>query len=192
MTTRILTVDTVRAEDLDRYVRQDWTATPGLVGGWSVAFGPVTQVLFLQSAGAGDGGQGPASAAAGFALERRERHWLQEMSPFGPGGDGISVFELRTYDVRVGQGEEFLKLMLAALPIRQRHSANFGVWRSLSGRLEQVRHLWGYRDLAQRTAVRGQLKDDVVWGDYTRTILPMLETLQSTILTPLPLSAARQ
>lgn len=189
MTTQILTVDTVRAQDLDLYLRHDWTATPGLLGGWSVAFGPVTQVLFLQSVDDTSGGEGPASAAAGFALERRERHWLQEISPFHPIGD-TALFELRTYDVRAGQGDRFLDLMRGSLPVRQRYSANFGIWRSLSGRLEQVRHLWGYRDLAERTAVRAQLKHDTEWGDYIRTILPMLETLQSHILAPLPLGTA--
>lgn len=96
------------------------------------------------------------------------------------------MLELRTYDVRAGQGDHFLELMLAALPVRQLHSTNFGVWSSLSGRAERVLHLWGDANLDERAAVRARLKDDHEWNDYTATILPMLEDLQSTILTPLP------
>src|SRR3546814_10853738 len=124
-------------------------------------------------------------APARFALERRESQWLQEVSPHRPAADDVTVFELRRYDVRTAQGDRFLKLMLGALPIRQKYSPNFGVWMSVSGRREQVLHLWGYRDLDERNAVRAQLKGDAEWGAYTATILPMLQTLSSNILTPL-------
>lgn len=184
MAIHVLTSDTVRAEDLAAYLAHDWRGADRLQAAWSVAFGPVTEVMFLQEAG----GTPPALPPAPdrFALERRESQWLQEMSPHRPASDGTSLFELRRYDVRTGQGDRFLELMLAAIPIRQKYSSNFGVWQSLSGRREQVLHLWGYRDLGERNAVRARLKDDAEWVAYTQTILPMLEKLNSIILTPLP------
>lgn len=182
----VLTRDTARAEDLGAYLAHDWRGAERLRAAWSVAFGPVTEVLFLQEA---SGGVPPVIPLVPeqFVLERRERQWLRAESPHRAATDGIALFELRRYDVRVGQGVEFLDLMLGALPIRQRYSSNFGIWSSLSGRHEQVLHLWGYRNLAERDIVRAQLKRDAEWGVYTARILPMLEKLTSTILTPLPL-----
>lgn len=185
MTIHILTSDVVKAHQLGGYLQQDWSGTDAIRAGWSVAFGPVTRVLFLQEQQALEPPPPPAVPPA-FQLEYRQRQWLREVSPHRPTPPEIAVLELRTYDVRPGLGGAFLDRMLAALPIRQRYSANFGVWSSLSGRDEQVLHLWGYRDLAERAAVRAQLKDDREWNDYTAAILPLLEELQSTILAPLP------
>lgn len=185
MTTHILTSDTVSAHQLGSYIAQDWTGADAIRAGWSVAFGPVTRVLFLQEQKAAIVPEVPPIPPA-FQLERRERQWLRAENPHRPNAPGIGVLELRTYDVRPGQGADFLGQMLSALPIRQRYSPNFGVWSSISGRCEQVLHLWGYRDLDERAAVRSQLRDDSGWNDYIATILPMLETLHSTILTPLP------
>ena len=96
------------------------------------------------------------------------------------------MLELLTYDVRPGQGARFLPLKLENLPLRQSYSPNFGVFLSLSGRQEQVLHLWGYRSLDERAEVRARLREDAQWNAYTAAILPMLQNLTSTILTPLP------
>ncbi|KQX23469.1 MULTISPECIES: NIPSNAP family protein [unclassified Sphingomonas] len=185
MTIHILTSDLVPAEQLGAYIGQDWSAAPNIRAGWSVAFGPVTRVLFLQEQ---DGLEPPAApiVPSAFVIERRERQWLRARSPLHPSPADFGVIELRTYSARMGQGDRFLDLMLRMLPVRQRHSPNVGVWSSLSGRCEQVLHMWGYRSLDERAAVRAHLKEDQVWGGYTATILPMLEELQSVILTPLP------
>jgi hypothetical protein len=184
MNTRVLTSDTVPAEKLGAYVGHDWRATAGLRAGWSVAFGPVTQVLFLQDA------ETPLPVPPpGIQLEARKRQFLREVSPHRPTGDGITIFDLRCYDPRVGAGAAFLELMLATLPVRERYSRNFGVWQALSGRDEQVLHLWGYRDLSERDLVRAHLKSDAEWQTYISTILPMLQFLNSTILVPLPFCA---
>jgi hypothetical protein len=185
MTICVLTRDTVPAEHLGDYVAQDWRATEHLRAGWSVAFGPVTEVVFLQAVGEGGAPPRLPAVPAGVALERRERQWLREVSPHRMPAD-LTTFELRTYDARTGQGEHFVELMLAALPIRQRYSPNCGVWTSLSGRQEQVLHMWGYRDLDERNRVRAALREDAEWSDYTATILPMLQVLNSTILARLP------
>lgn len=185
MTIHILTSDLVRAEQLGAYIGQDWSGAPNIRAGWSVAFGPVTRVMFLQEQDALEPPAPPVVPSA-FTIERRERQWLRACSPHRPPSADIGVIELRTYSARAGQGGCFLDLMLGMLPVRQRYSPNVGVWSSLSGRSEQVLHMWGYRSLDERTAVRARLKEDREWGAYTATILPMLEDLQSVILTPLP------
>lgn len=186
MSIHVLTSDEMRAESLGAAIARDHGSIEHLRAGWSVMFGPVTRLLFLQSVDPEGAPPAPPSPDDSDGLQARKRQWLREHSPHRPTGEGVTVFELRTYDVRIGQGERFLALMLAALPIRERYSRNFGVWESLSGRLGQVLHLWGYRDLAERDSVRAQLKHDTDWTAYIATILPMLETLDTTILQPLP------
>jgi hypothetical protein len=183
---QLLTADSVRAELLGAYVAQDWCGTPGLRAGWSVGFGPVTRVLFLQAVG--ENGEPPPLPVSvdGIAPELRERQWLREVKQYRQGADGVLIYELRTYDARAGLGSDFIKLMLGALPIREKYSANCGIWESLSGRHEQILHLWGYRNLEERNQVRARLKADPDWQAYITTILPMLQTLQSIILNPLP------
>jgi hypothetical protein len=185
MNIQVLTTDTVPAHQLADYIAQDWHATPGLRAGWSVAFGPVTEVLFLQSLGAGSAPPSAPSVHDGIVLEGRRRQWLQEVKPHQPATEAITHYELRTYDARIGAGAHFLELMLGALPIRERHSRNFGIWTSLSGRHEQILHLWGYRGLRERDTVRANLKLDPEWQSYVATILPMLQVLHSTILIPM-------
>jgi hypothetical protein len=189
MTVHVITTDTLRAEDLGRYVATDWTDTSGLCGAWSVAFGPVTQVLFLQEL-LGDaqpaGSPLPPLPVGDVQPQRRDRDIVRAFSPHRPAPEHIKVLELRTYDARPGQEDRFIELMTGALPLRQSYSPNYGAWTSLTGRLGRVRHLWGYRSLVERDEVRGRLKEDGDWGRYTATILPMLEVLNSTILHPLP------
>lgn len=185
MTIHILTSDLVPAEQLGAYIGHDWSGAPNIRAGWSVAFGPVTRVLFLQEQDALEPPAAP-TVPPPLSIARRERQWLRARSPLHPSPADFGVIELRTYSARTGQGDSFLDLMLGMLPVRQLHSPNVGVWSSLSGQSEQILHMWGYRSLDERTAVRAQLKEDREWGDYTATILPMLEELQSVILTPLP------
>jgi hypothetical protein len=45
-------------------------------------------------------------------------------------------------------------------------------------------HLWGYSGIDHRDKVRERLKGDVEWQAYVPKILPMLEQLNSIILTP--------
>jgi hypothetical protein len=184
--THLLTTDTVRAEALGGYIARDWSATAGLKAGYSVAFGPVTRVLFLQELGQGGASPAPPAPIDASLLETRHVTWLRERAPHRAVDADVTVLELRSYQARIGLGAEFLDLMLSNLPVRERHSSNFGVWEPISGPSERVFHLWGYRDLAHRNAVRARLKDDADWARYIGTILPMLSTLESTILHPLP------
>ena len=186
MTTRLLTRDTIRAEHLAGRIGSDWTNVDNLLSGYSVAFGPVTELLFLQACPDATRLPEPPTPIDPVIIESRNVELLRERAPHRRADETVNVLELRTYDARPGQGAKFLELMLAALPVRERYSSNFGVWEAISGRNERVHHLWGYRDLVERDRVRGQLKLDPVWGKYISTVLPMLSNLNTVLLNPLP------
>ena len=42
------------------------------------------------------------------------------------------------------------------MPVREKYSQNVGLWQTEVGQLNEVVHLWAYRDLNERAAVRGQ------------------------------------
>ena len=183
MSVELLTRYTVRA---DRFA--DLLKAPGIdkvIASWSVMFGPVTQLLFLQAIP--PGGEPPETPLPDnpATIERQERQFLCQVRPYRHPDPAIRLFELRRYQTRVGEAERFVSLMIGALPIREGHSPNCGIWTSLSGPHGEVLHLWGYRDLAQRDEVRAALRKDDEWGRYTGRILPLLQTLESTILQPL-------
>jgi hypothetical protein len=150
-------------------------------------FGPVTQLIFLQSVEP----SGTPDVPTPFdseVLSARKREWVLEVHPYR--AVQAKLLELRSYQVRAGEGRRFLDLMLKALPIRERYSLNHGIWEAASGRCERVFHMWGYSSLAEREEVRAQLKQDAEWNKYVATILPMLGSLSSNILQPLPRTQA--
>jgi hypothetical protein len=185
MTTHLLTKDTVRADIFADHLARDWKLCRALLGGWSVAFGPVTQLMFLQEVTEVGELPLPPTPEDPAILEARDRQWLREINHLRFADEGITHYDLRTYDTRMGEAQRFLDLMLSALPIREHHSRNCGIWSSLSGRGERVLHLWGYRGLDERENVRAALKQDRHWGAYIATILPLLQSLESIILQPL-------
>lgn len=166
---------------------------PGLVAVWASRFGALNRILILQRDELGEAvaEDGAPPLPKGFTLQDRERTRLRAMRDYAaPAGD-YDVQELRAYDVAIGEGDRFEALMRDALETRIGYSPNFGVWRAVSGRVDRIYHLWGYRSLGERDEVRARLKDNVLWQRYTATILPMLQSMHSTLLTPLATGSVR-
>lgn len=183
MSVELLTRYTIRANQFAAVLKAPVAADR--IASWSVMFGPVTQLLFLQAIP--PGGEPPEAPLPDdpAIVERQERQFLRQVRPYQHPDPAIRLFELRRYQTRVGEAERFVSQMIGALPIREGHSLNCGVWTSLSGPHGEVLHLWGYRDLAHRDEVRAALRKDEEWGRYIGRILPLLQTLESTILQPL-------
>lgn len=78
------------------------------------------------------------------------------------------IIDERTYDVRPGQLEHYLRLHVEhALPLMRRHLGEpYGYFVTESGGLNQFVHLWRYESLADREARRSSLYRDPQWLAY--------------------------
>lgn len=192
--TAVLTIDTVAVTDEARYAAACAALTRDTVAGLAAVltsrFGALNQFFLLQMA------EGVAEACSfappplptEFALQERERALLTQIRPFVAPTPEFGFLELRAYDVKVGLGDRFTDLFVAGLKTRTRYSENHGVWRSLTGRVDRVYHLWAFRGLEERDAVRGRLKNDPEWQVYLSGVLPLLQRLNTTLLTQVTLT----
>lgn len=61
-----------------------------------------------------------------------------------------------------------------------------GYYRSESGELNQIVHMWAYEDLQERERLRAELLADEGFRAYVAKITPMLVRQESRILVPAP------
>lgn len=107
-----------------------------------------------------------------------------------PSGDG-NLYELRTYRTPVGRAGEWLGHFKTALPAREKYSKIVGLWQAEMGQLNEVVHLWVYRDLNERAAVRGKAVQDPEWQAFLAKGYPLLLEMKSIIMNPSPHSPMR-
>ena len=71
------------------------------------------------------------------------------------------IYELRTYQLRVGALAEFLGVMAELMPHLERHGGSpLGFWSTDVGTLNEVTQLYGWEDFAHRTDVNSRWKAD--------------------------------
>ena len=73
------------------------------------------------------------------------------------------IFEMRTYLMKPGSLPEVEKRFGAGLPARAKLSRFGGYWRSEVGTLNQIIHVWPYKDLNERDAIRAKAIETGVW-----------------------------
>jgi hypothetical protein len=73
------------------------------------------------------------------------------------------IFEMRTYLMKPGSIPEVEKRWAAALPAREKLSPLGGFWRSEVGTLNQIIHVWPYKDLNERDAIRAKAVELGIW-----------------------------
>jgi hypothetical protein len=192
-----------RSGRVGRPIRGDRYGT--LLGYWSTELGPLNQVVHLW-----EYADLAARATARAALAGDER-WVREYlpgsaplldaqetvilapfdwAPFRP-VTGMGVYELRTYRLHPGQVGPYAAAMREALPIREKHSAPIGYWLVEIGPLNTIVHLWGYRDLGERAAVRRALAADAEWQTAVGRLMPFLQAQESKLLVPTSFSPLR-
>jgi NIPSNAP protein len=87
------------------------------------------------------------------------------------------IYELRTYTLRPGTIAEMVKLSsTVSRDIRGNEYGKLeGYWSTEIGPLNQVVHLWSYRDLDERARLRAELAKNPRWHkEYTPLIYPLL------------------
>jgi hypothetical protein len=96
------------------------------------------------------------------------------------------IYEMRTYDVKPGMLNTYLKLFNdVGMPERKPHNNLVGFWFTEFGELNQVVHIWQYVSLAQRTQLRAELMQNPRWAtDFLPLAMPMLDRMSSVILNP--------
>jgi hypothetical protein len=61
-----------------------------------------------------------------------------------------------------------------------------GWYQSDIGGLNQILHLWGYKDAADRAARRAAMAADPAWGEYLKLSTPLLARMENQLLLNAP------
>jgi hypothetical protein len=73
------------------------------------------------------------------------------------------IYEFRTYDIKPGSLSEVEKRYGEAYEQRKKMSELFAFWHTEIGPLNQIIHVWGYKDLEERGRIREAAVKDGVW-----------------------------
>jgi len=95
-----------------------------------------------------------------------------------------NVYELRWYRTHPGRIGEWLSAAKAVLPTRSKYSHNVAYWQTEVSQLNEGVHLWAYKDLNDRAAVRAKVMQDPEWQAFLGKAIPLLQQQESTVLLP--------
>jgi hypothetical protein len=98
------------------------------------------------------------------------------------------IYEMRTYRLYPGKVPDFMRILEEGLPVREKHSKLVGMWSTEIGELNQVVHLWKYKDMAERAQVRQGLREDQEWHKIAAKLDPLIMKMENKILTTAPFS----
>jgi NIPSNAP protein len=183
------------AADVSRKIRGDDYGK--LEGYWSTEFGTLNQLVHLWSYQ--DLNERDRLRAELAKHERWQKEYIPQIRPLmlaqenkilsaqlplkRPESDG-NIYELRTYRTPVGRAGEWLGHFKAIMPVREKYSRNVGVFQTEMGQLNEVVHLWAYRDLNDRAATRAKAVQDPEWQAFLAKATPILIEMKSIILNP--------
>ncbi len=95
------------------------------------------------------------------------------------------IFEIRTYLLKPGTVPQAEEAFAVALPGRVKLSRLAGFWRTEVGTLNQIIHIWPYKDLNERDRIRAEAIEKKVWPPK---IADFVLEMESKILHPAPFS----
>src|SRR5207247_9407586 len=78
------------------------------------------------------------------------------------------IYEIRTYRIAPGSLPEVEKRYGEAYEYRKKYSELTAFWHTEIGPLNEIIHVWGYRDLAERARLRSDAAKDPNWPPRTR------------------------
>ena len=91
------------------------------------------------------------------------------------------IYEMRTYDIKPRSLPEVEKRFGEAYEKRKKYSELAAFWHTEIGPLNQIIHVWGYKDLAEREKIRAAAVKDGVWPPK---IAEFLVSMNSQIMIP--------
>lgn len=95
------------------------------------------------------------------------------------------IYEFRTYTLHPRSMGEFMKRWEPMLPKRLEHSRLAALWTTEIGPLNQVIHVWEYKDAKERAETRERVMKLGIWPPKTTDLIA---DMQSEILIPQPFS----
>lgn len=98
------------------------------------------------------------------------------------------VFELRSYTLHPGNLLEWETHWRRGLKARREVMEGVGAWFVQIGELNTVHHLWQFADLEERKVRREQSWSVEGWGDTVHKTVPLIQSMRSRILIPMPWS----
>ncbi|KIW82518.1 hypothetical protein Z517_05545 [Fonsecaea pedrosoi CBS 271.37] len=115
---------------------------------------------------------------------------MQEFSfwPTTPPRKLGGVFELRSYTLHPGNLLEWETHWRKGLKARREVMEGVGAWFVQIGDLNTVHHLWQFADLEERKLRREMSWGIEGWGDTVHKTVPLIQTMKSKILIPMPWS----
>jgi hypothetical protein len=95
------------------------------------------------------------------------------------------IYEVRTYDVKPGTHVEVLKRMAEAYEHRKKFSQMAAIWHTEIGPLNQIVHIWPYKDIEERNRIR-DLANRESGGKWPPDTTDFVTRQRSDIFLPFP------
>jgi hypothetical protein len=81
------------------------------------------------------------------------------------------IIEMRTYTLQPGTVASFEERFGQALPARAKISPLAAFWHTEIGPLNEIIHVWGYKDLAERARIRAEAAKEANWPPKIREFI---------------------
>lgn len=91
------------------------------------------------------------------------------------------IYEIRTYRITPGSLAEVEKRFGEGYEHRKKYSELTAFWHTEIGPLNEIVHVWGYRDLAERARIRAEAAKDPNWPPKIREFV---RAMRSEIVMP--------
>ena len=146
---------------------------------WHTEFGPLNQVIHVwpyedleerarvRAEAANDPNWPPSSGGDIINMESEIMTPAPFMRPLGDQRLG-NIYEMRIYRYQPGSIPEVIKRWSEAISYREQHSPLAACWYSELGELNRLFHIWPYKDMDERAAVRAESVKDPHWPPSTR------------------------
>ncbi|KAJ5114736.1 NIPSNAP family protein [Penicillium alfredii] len=123
-------------------------------------------------------------------IKSKKTSLMQEFSfwPTTPPRHLGGLFELRSYTLHPGNLLEWETHWRRGLTARREVMEGVGAWFVQIGELNTVHHLWQFANLEERKVRREQSWGVEGWAETVHKTVPLIQTMQSRILVPMPWS----
>jgi len=125
-------------------------------------------------------------------LRNQESEFLKAFSywPIPTAREGNNIYDVRSYELKPGSMYDWGNYWSKGINCRKnvRDDIPYAGFFTQLGRLHTIYHIWCYTDLADRKACREGTWDNAGWNDVVANTVPLIRSMKTRILEPLPFS----